>query len=429
VHKDLELVCGALDSLAKVTLAGWSGDQTFAEAWGWNCPALTRHDLAALPARLARDIREANPDHLSDLEQAVVRDVPRRLQYVGANTVPNLWGGNNGAAVAAYTTTLAALRESLAPLIGWQRVSDPKAMPAPTARRLRALQAEIDQLLPDKERLSKQVAEIVAAHEAAESLPVDMERLKDARKDTAAASADAAAARKAAEAHAAEAADHLKDILARQTEAQRLVAQCEEAYRINTTKGLAAAFDLRASQLALSLRMWVLGLIVALMVGAALGAGRIQQLSMLLGTPSPSWGAVWMNLLLSLAAVGAPVWFAWIATRQIGQRFRLAEDYAFKASVAKAYEGYRREAARLDEALEQRLFSSALTRLEEAPLRLVESETPGSPWHEFVQSPAFQRASQAVPELWQAAGRFLGSVRPASPEARVQPETDPDRPA
>lgn len=273
------------------------------------------------------------------------------------------------------------------------------------------------------------MADIIAAHEAAESLPVDMERLKDARKDTAAASADAAASRKAAEAHAAEAADHLKDILARQTEAQRLVAQCEEAYRITTTKGLAAAFDLRASQLALSLRMWVLGLIVALMVGAALGAGRIQQLSMLLGTPSPSWGAVWMNLLLSLAAVGAPVWFAWIATRQIGQRFRLAEDYAFKASVAKAYEGYRREAARLDEALEQRLFSSALTRLEEAPLRLVESETPGSPWHEFVQSPAFQRASQAVPELWQAAGRFLGSARPASPAARVQPETDPDRPA
>lgn len=429
MHKDLELVCGALDSLAKVTLAGWSGDQTFADAWGWNCPSLTRHDLAALPAALARDIRDAGPDTLSEAQQRLVQDIPRRLQYVGSHTVPNLWGGNNGAAVAAYTTTLAALRESLAPVIGWQRAPDLKTLPAALVRKLRTLQSEIEQLVPDKERLASQVADIIAAHEAAESLPVDMERLKDARKDTAAASADAAASRKAAEAHAAEAADHLKDILARQTEAQRLVAQCEEAYRITTTKGLAAAFDQRAVQLTQSLWIWVLGLMASLVIGALLGAERIHQLSFLLGNPSPSWGAVWMNLLLSLAAVGAPVWFAWIATRQIGQRFRLAEDYAFKASVAKAYEGYRREAARLDEALEQRLFSSALTRLEEAPLRLVESETPGSPWHEFVQSPAFQRASQAVPELWQAAGRFLGSVRPASPAARVQPETDPDRPA
>ena len=428
MHNDLKPLCEALDALAKATLAGWSGDQTFAETWGWNCPALTRHDLADLPARLARDIREANPDQLTDQQQIFVRDAPRRLQYVGANTVPNLWGGNNGPAVAAYTTTLAALRESLAPLIGWQRVSDSKVMPAPLARRLRALQAELDQLVPDKERLAKQVADIIAAHEAAESLPVDMERLKDARKDTAAASADAAAARKAAETHATEAAGHLKNILERQTEAQRLVAQCEEAYRITTTKGLAAAFDQRAGQLALSLRMWVLGLILALLVGAYLGADRIQQLSFLLGNPSPSWGAVWMNLLLSLAAVGAPVWFAWIATRQIGLRFRLAEDYAFKASVAKAYEGYRREAARLDEALEQRLFSSALTRLEEAPLRLVEPETPGSPWHEFVQSPAFRKAAAAVPELWQAAGRFLGTARPAPAVADPGPRK-PDQPS
>jgi len=82
---------------------------------------------------------------------------------------------------------------------------------------------------------------------------------------------------------------------------------------------------------------------------------------------------------------------------QIGQRFRLAEDYAFKASVAKAYEGYRREAARIDKAFEARLFGSALTRLEEAPLRLVEAKTPGSPWHEFVESDAFREALKAIP--------------------------------
>ena len=75
-----------------------------------------------------------------------------------------------------------------------------------------------------------------------------------------------------------------------------------------------------------------------------------------------------------------------------GERFRLSEDYAFKASVSKAYEGYRREAANLDEAFAARLFSSALTRLDEAPLRLVETENHGSPWHELIKGIFSSRA-------------------------------------
>lgn len=81
-------------------------------------------------------------------------------------------------------------------------------------------------------------------------------------------------------------------------------------------------------------------------------------------------GEIWLHIILSIVSVGAPLWFAWLATKQIGQRFRLAKDYSYKASVAKAYEGYRREAARIDEDFENRLFDSALTRLEEAPLGL-----------------------------------------------------------
>ncbi|MBK9320151.1 MAG: hypothetical protein IPM91_16035 [Bacteroidetes bacterium] len=108
---------------------------------------------------------------------------------------------------------------------------------------------------------------------------------------------------------------------------------------------------------------------------------------------------IWVQIFLSILSLGAPIWLAWIATKQIGQRFKLSEDYAYKASVAKAYEGYRREAAKLDENLELRLFSSALTRLEEAPLRLIETEHHGSPWHELITSPQFKKAMDAVPEL------------------------------
>jgi hypothetical protein len=106
-----------------------------------------------------------------------------------------------------------------------------------------------------------------------------------------------------------------------------------------------------------------------------------------------------LNLLLSLLSVGAPVWFGWLATKQIGQRFRLAEDYAFKASVSRAYEGFRREAARVDKDMEARLLSSALGRLDEIPLRLVETEAHGSPWHELASSPIVKNAMSLVPEF------------------------------
>jgi hypothetical protein len=145
--------------------------------------------------------------------------------------------------------------------------------------------------------------------------------------------------------------------------------------------------------------VWVVGLLIALTIGAYIGSHRVQLLSSAISDKEPHWGVIWMHVVLSLLSVAAPLWFAWLATKQVGQRFRLAEDYAFKASVAKAYEGYRREAARIDKAFEARLFSSALTRLEEAPLRLVESETHGSPWHEVISSAAFRKAIESMPEF------------------------------
>lgn len=45
------------------------------------------------------------------------------------------------------------------------------------------------------------------------------------------------------------------------------------------------------------------------------------------------------------------------------------------------------------------MFSTALVRLEEAPLRLVEGTTHGSPWHEFMTSPVFKEAMAAVPNF------------------------------
>lgn len=130
--------------------------------------------------------------------------------------------------------------------------------------------------------------------------------------------------------------------------------------------------------------------------------------------PNISITMISFNFVLSALSVGAPVWFAWLATKQIGQRFRLAEDYAFKASVSRAYEGYRREAARVDADLEVRLLESALARLDELPLRLVEVSSHGSPFHELASSELVQQALKIVPgfseQVKDLAAKAAGSI-------------------
>ena len=186
----------------------------------------------------------------------------------------------------------------------------------------------------------------------------------------------------------------LKSISEMHQQAKQLIENCEDAYRITTTKGLAAAFDERASDLKKSMRLWVAGLILALGLGTWIGHERIEMLTNSLSATSLNWGIIGIQIVLSVTSVVAPLWFAWMATKQISQRFKLAEDYDFKASVAKAYEGYKKEAAKIDPDFEARLFNVALTRLEEAPLRLVDLVNHPSPTHEIIEKIGLNKMSE-----------------------------------
>jgi hypothetical protein len=348
---------------------------------------------------LAADIRSTDKDSIDPAVLKLIQDVPRRLQILQGNTVPQMFGGNGGQAIPAYIATLSILRTTILPAIGWQIVPDAKSLPSSLARRARAAQAELEQLTPNLGQLSKQIEDIQSAHKVADSLPIDLQALSEARDKLTKSSIESALTEeKIKEAwHSSE--DYLKWMMMNNEEAKKLIEQCEAAYHITTTKGLAGAFDQRAGKLAWSMWAWVAGLVIALGIGSYIGAHRLEVLSVALQAPSLNWGGIAIQVVLSLLSVGAPLWFAWLATKQIGQRFRLAEDYAFKASVAKAYEGYRKEAARIDPEFESRLFGSALARLDEAPLRLVETSTHGSPWHELANSEAVRRTLDAAPEL------------------------------
>lgn len=399
MHESLEAVCDALDELASVVTSAWTDNRTLAEVYGWHHPALTRQDLASLAKDLADKIRESAPIEVEEGLLIRLADAPRKLKLLYPTTIPHMFNGNGHQAVPAYIGTIDHLARLLVPLFSWQTIQDNKSMPAPLARRLRGIQAELETLVPNKTRLEEQIRQIQDATAAAESLPTDIQSLKEARQTISRLSSDSAELYGKIDENHKNAVRLEKNISDSEQEASKLVLQCEEAYRITTTKGLAAAFDQRASRLAWSMWVWVFGLLIALAIGAYLGAHRIDTLSAAMSEKDPQLGIIWMQIVLSLLSVGAPLWFAWLATKQIGQRFKLAEDYGFKASVAKAYEGYRKEAARIDEAFEARLFSSALTRLEEAPLRLIGNTEHGSPWHELVSSDAFQKALSTVPDL------------------------------
>lgn len=397
VHKLLEEICESLDSLATVVNGSWADNRTLNEVHGWHHPALTRQDLAAFASNLANKIREGDPAEVGDDLVISLQDVPRKLKLLYPTTIPHMFNGNGHQAVPAYIGTIEQLAQSLEPLFSWQTIQDTKAMPAALVRRLRGIQAELETLVPNKAKLEEQIRQIQDATEAAESLPADMQSLKEARHTIARLSTESAELYGKIDQRHIDSELLARQISQSQEEARKLVLQCEEAYRITTTKGLAAAFDQRATRLAWSMWVWVFGLLSALAIGAYLGSNRIEILSSTMSEKDPQWGILWMQIALSLMSIGAPLWFSWLATKQIGQRFKLAEDYGFKASVAKAYEGYRKEAARIDEAFEARLFSSALTRLEEAPLRLIGNTEHGSPWHELISSDAFQKALELVP--------------------------------
>lgn len=393
----LNKICEALDKLAEAVVNAWGDDRTYNEVLGWNAPAITRHEMASVATKLAMDIRATNAEEVPESVAKLVSDFSRRIAHLEAHTVPQIPNGNIGQSAPAYLATLQYLRNQLLPELGWVAVPDDKHLPHKLLRRAGTANKQLDEASAMLEGLEKKVGEIMAAHSAATSLPTDLEDLKDAKEQVFTAVRKTSAAQVETERFKGAAYADLAAIKKLKEEAEKLVKNCEDAYRITTSKGLAGAFQERADRLSKSMWVWVVGLVASLVCAYFVG-GKAIDLFMKMYEAEQQKGTSAQATLTALG-VFAPLWFAWISTKQIGERFRLSEDYAFKASVSKAYEGYRREAAGLDAEFAARLFSSALTRLDEAPLRLVETENHGSPWHELIKGVFSSRPKPTTTEV------------------------------
>ena len=363
----------------------------------WAFPGIAKAELITETKNLISLIDSKGNDEIDDKDGALARYL-KALKFLSANTVPQIWGNANDA-VPAYIITINALKTALEPFLIKDDSKELAIQLKNQRKRIRSLEATLNDLEPKTSSLKEMVSSIEQAHETAEQLPTDLASLKEAR-DTIGnlvieSTADKAATL-AAKTEIENLQQELKDV---SKEAKDVLEECKSTYAAATSVGLAAAFAERSDNLSKSIWFWVGGLILSLSAGGYFGSAQLQKLLELMAQKDISNLSMSINFIMAVLSIGAPVWFSWLATKQIGQRFKLSEDYAFKASVSRAYEGFRKETARFDKEMEAKLLSSALTRLDELPLRLVEAENHGSPWHELASSNIVKQAMSKIPSF------------------------------
>lgn len=363
----------------------------------WSFPGMTGEEIADRAYDLQEKITTLGSPK-SDDQKEIIESYRKCIQFLIDNTVPQI-AANSAAATWTILHTLDALDHAISPLLDRDPNIELIQKINKINQRLQSREHQLDQLDPKFDNLSDMVTRIENAFSSADRLPTDLKSLSDAQKNVETASSDVHAMRTKADERLNTIEKIAEKVKNYDKQAASVLSRCENTYAAATSVGLAAAFSERSKSVGTTVWVWTLGLVIALGIAGWLGFWRITELTDTLADNNASDLRTAMQFMLSALSVGAPIWFAWLATRQIGQRFRIAEDYAFKAAVSRAYEGYRKEAARIDEELEADLLRSALARLDEQPLRLVEHESPSSPLQELGNSEAIRRALSVVPDF------------------------------
>lgn len=380
MHTSLETLSTALDALADAIVAGKPDNNTYLAMGHWSFPPLTSAQLSLAASQVSDSIRAADVKPLEDDQENNVNQCVASVAAFQSGTLPYFFNGNIAGALPCYLALINHIKSLVDPIVILPMIQN-KQITA-TTRKLENLTATIDRAIVDEKALSAKIALINEATASADELPVTLSQLQDAQGQVERSSSTASEFVGKIDTLHKESIASISIIREKSIEAAELTKQCSEAYRATTSSGLAKAFDDRARELATSVNFWVAGLFFALLAGAGVGYLRFEKLSDLMSKVNSNPNVVWIELILSALSLGLPIWFAWISTTQIGERFRLSEDYAFKASVAAAYEGYRREAAKFNAETEMRLFEAALSRFEEEPLRFVKTHASSSPLHE-----------------------------------------------
>ena len=424
MHPILQNILSELEQLA-VSLAGVPQGQPFGPVHGnWTFPGLTSEELRERVDELSKDIRDRGKEALDGSMEARLADYPRRLSFLRGSTVPQIWG-NSAQGVPAFLSTLDGLTRALKGSIESDTAQDASSRLSKLRHQVGGLENRLRSLQPRTVSLEEMVKSIEDTYSASQELPSSLEDVALAKEGIGRTQAEVNGHLAAVKVAMENAGTALNDIQKHAAEAKNYLEGCEAAYRSSVAQGLAAAFQERSEHLNSTMWRWVAGLVVSLAAGVLWGGHKIQELAVAAQTgASPSLVA--LNAVMAIISVAAPVWLAWLSTRQIGQTFRLAEDYAYKASVARSYEGYRKEAQNVNDALVAELLTSAIRRVDEPPLRVVESGSPGSPWHDLASSPVVTKALNTIPDFGSRVRELAGQLTRSEPPAPAKsPEVQP----
>jgi len=362
-------------------LATNSQQSTFSESWSLQGAPVTPRQLG-FPFQLIRDkidIASLTADD-SDVRVGIILKILVTLK----NThIPNLYSAQVTHQIVIDTYVI--IDTYLTAIIGTEGYTKAIGLPKNFASRIKTASTQLDSTLENLVDIDKKIETIREAHDNAVDLPLTIKDLEEARSKLNSALVHFSAQSLELEKIMADANVAIKKMEVQSSHADDLSGRIDGSYRAVTSQGLAQAFQAKERSLRTSTYVWTGFLFASLVSMAAIGYFRFPEiLASLSGTPT--WSVVLIELALAALSLGAPTWFAIVSTRQIGQRFKLAEDYGYKAAISAAYEGYRSEATRFGEEFQTRLFSSTLDRLDEQPLRFIDHEVGGSPAHEILSS-------------------------------------------
>ncbi|ENV16436.1 hypothetical protein [Acinetobacter guillouiae] len=309
----------------------------------------------------------------------------------------------------------------------WEHVEDLKKVPREVKQRVLTVQQSLNEVEESSQEIQSKIKTINEAYDAATELPVLLEDLKRSRVDidlvknnsnTGYANIQSNKTRSENDLtsiqNTKQAAENLLD------EAREILKQMQEKLTMSTSTGLAHAFSNRSDQLKKTSTWWTGGFIVSLIFTFLIAFNRFNDLKGTITQDTPISYVV-IQILISLISLSAPVWFAIISSKQIQKLFTLSEDYAYKASISASYEGYRQEAYDVDADLVKKLLNTALTKVDEAPLRLVGKEQSSSPFEELINQPQIKQLLDEIPEAKDKLLRIFSNNESPDKPKKLQP--------
>lgn len=415
----------------KVLQSNGSNDLPCNEEMGWDYPPIGKKDIAERLNQIV-DYIETHKFNESDEFHNALSWCKKAFSEWSQNPLNHLYHNSYSKFVVFnFLLIVERTENALRAFDGELLTKDLQSHVKHEQKRISALRARVDSVEESVGGVQDAVKRITEADKAAIQLPETLSSLNTA-KDKIVQTEKTVQEAERVVLRARDTAEKQREFLVdAENQVKDLLEKSKAVLATATSAGLAGAFYDRKKELQIIGWVWTGGLIVALLGALAAIVWRADHLFALLDRANEiGTFTLVANFVISIGFIGAPIWFAWLATKQVGYYFRLSEDYAFKASVSASYEGFMEEARGHDAEFERKVLESTLERYDEPPLRFVDSRVHGSPYQELFDSEEFRSAMKNIPGF---KDRVIGAIKGClkvpeknkTPEATT-PSVDPE---